>query len=110
MGKQKKGEMKGNREGNLASCQLASLCQFVQTEEAQVAVEGQVTGDLTDHTYTTGISLIPPASHAHNSEWSRTYRLLFVSVCNSEAFKLVPFVYKNGSVCPRTFLQQNIIY
>ncbi len=56
IGKQKKREI--NREGNLAACQLGSLCQFVQTEEARVAVEGQVTGDLTDHTYATGISLI----------------------------------------------------
>lgn len=59
--------MKINREGNLAACQPGSLCQFVQTEEAQVAVEGQVTRDPTDHTYATGISLIPPpASHAHS--------------------------------------------
>lgn len=54
--------MEINREGNLAACQLGSLCQFVQAEEARVAVEGQVTGDLTDHTYATGISLIRPAS------------------------------------------------
>ena len=46
-----KGEMEINREGNLASCQPGSLCQFVPTEEAQVSVEGQVTGELTDHTY-----------------------------------------------------------
>lgn len=51
--------MEINREGNLAACHLGSLCQFVQTEEAQVAVEGQVTGDLTDHTYASGIGLIP---------------------------------------------------
>lgn len=57
--------MEIGREGNLAACQLGSLCQFVQTEEAQVAVEGQVTGDLTDHTYAAGISLIPPASLAN---------------------------------------------
>lgn len=31
--------------------QLASLCQFVQTEEARVALAGQVTGDLADHAY-----------------------------------------------------------
>lgn len=59
IGKQKKKEMEINREGNLAACQLGSLCQFVQTEEARVAVEGQVTGDLAGHTYETGISLIP---------------------------------------------------
>lgn len=47
---------------NLAARELGSLCQFVQTEEARVAVEGQVTGDLTDHTYVTVISLIPPAA------------------------------------------------
>lgn len=51
--------MEINRGGNLAACQLCSLCQFVQTEGAQVAVEGQVTGDLTDHTYAAGIILIP---------------------------------------------------
>lgn len=47
---------------NLAARELGSLCQFVQTEEARVAVEGQVTGDLTDHTYVTVMSLIPPAA------------------------------------------------
>lgn len=59
--------MEIDREGNLAACQLGSLCQFVQTEEAQVAVAGQVTGDLTDHTYATGISLIRPL-HMHTPE------------------------------------------
>lgn len=54
--------MEIKREGNLAACQLASLCQFVQAEEAQVPVKGQVTGDLTGHAYAPGISLIPTAS------------------------------------------------
>ena len=47
---------------NLAARELGSLCQFVQTEEARVAAEGQVTGDLTDHTYVTVVSLYPPAA------------------------------------------------
>lgn len=49
-----KGEMEIDGEGNLASCQPGSLCQFVPTEEAQVSVEGPVTGELTDHTYAAG--------------------------------------------------------
>lgn len=50
--------MEINREGNLAACRLSSLCQFVQTEETQVALQGQVTRALTDHTYATLIPLL----------------------------------------------------
>lgn len=59
MGKQKERKVEINREGNLAARQLGSLCQFVQTEEARVAVQGQVTGHLADHTYASDSSLIP---------------------------------------------------
>lgn len=72
---------------NLAARELGSLCQFVQTEEARVAVEGQVTGDLTDHTYVTVISLIPPAAEGI---WT-----LAISPCSLRATQCTVFVHLN---------------
>lgn len=69
--------MEINTEGNLAACQLGSVRQFVQTEEAQVAAEDQVTGDLTGHTYATGISPTP-LLHVHTRGNKLAFSFLIV--------------------------------